>query len=285
MTLRHRFVYLFASWLIAAPLAAAPAEPSAAVRLWERGQDSMRDGRTDEAIRWYSQSLQLDPKLARNFLSLAAAHISLGEEAESADWLARYVAAQPDHHIIRLHYAELLLRLGKTPDGRDQLERFIADVQERDDLADAHLLDCHTRLMQIAEAGDDDYGEHLNRGIGLYLLACQRRNSRISTTLLPRRRCFAKSAAELGLARMRRPTEARPCWYLHEVWSRLAQHHPAARWLRAAEAAAPFSYLTPAEQHGLRLACRQLDAEGAAEVSANGFGPDGFILMEAPSRC
>ena len=76
---------------------------------------------------------------------------------------------------------------------------------------------------------------------------------------------LCKAAAELGLARMKRPSEARPCWYLHEVWSRLAQQHPAARWLRAAEAAAPFSYLTPAEQRDLRLACRLLDAEGVCK--------------------
>jgi len=231
------------------------------VRLWERGQDAMRAGRIDEAIRWYDQSLQLDPKLARNFLSLAAARISLGEEPEAASWLGRYVEAQPDHHVIRLHYAELLLRLGKVPDGRLQLERFIADVQERDDLANAHLLDCHTRLVEIAEAGDDDYGEHLNRGIGLYLLACQRAQFPDANDVLSKEALLCKAAAELGLARMRRPAEARPCWYLHEVWARLAQHHPAARWLRAAEAAAPFSYLTPAEQRGLRLACQELDAE------------------------
>ncbi len=260
---RHRYVYLCALWLFAVPLSAAPvAEPTPALGLWGQGQDAVRDGRTDDAIRYYYQSLRLDPKLARNFLSLAAAHVSRGDEAEAALWLARYVEVQPDHHIIRLHYAELLLRLGKVPDGRAQLERFISDVQDRDDLASAHLLDCHTKLVQLAEAGEDEYGEHLNRGIGLYLLACQRTQVGDVEDGLSTEALLCKAAAELGLARMQRPAEARPCWYLHEVWSRLAQHHPAARWLRAAEAAAPFSYLTPAEQRDLRQACRQLDGEG-----------------------
>jgi tetratricopeptide (TPR) repeat protein len=264
MTRRRCWLCLCALSLLQPALFAAPLpEPSAAVRLWEQGQAAMGDGRTDEAIRFYSQSLRLEPQLARNYLSLAAAHVSRGEEAEAAAWLSRYVAAQPQHHVIRLHYAELLLRLGKTPEGRAQLERFIVDVQDRADLADAHLLDCHTRLVQLAEADDDDYGEHLNRGIGLYLLACQR-------ALLPEvdadgfstEALLCRSAAELGLARRQRPEEARPCWYLHQVWSRLAQHYPASRCLRAAEAAAPFSYLTPAEQRCLRFACRQRDAEG-----------------------
>ena len=59
---------------------------------------------------------------------------------------------------------------------------------------------------------------------------------------------LCKAAGELILARRERPDEARPCWYLFEVWSQLAQRQPAARWLRAAEDAAPFSYLTPAER-------------------------------------
>lgn len=262
MTLRRRLLWLCALWLGGGRLGAAPpAEPSAAVRLWEQGQDAMRDGHTDDAIRYYYQSMKLEPQLARNFLSLAAAHVARGEDAEATRWLARYVEAQPDHHVIRLHYAELLLRLGKKPEGRAQLERFIADVQDRADLADAHLLDCHTRLLQLAEADDDEYGEHLNRGIGLYLLACQRSHLPDDADGPSAEALLCRAAAELGLARRRRPEEARPCWYLHAVWARLAQHYPATRCLRAAEAAAPFSYLTPAEQRDLRLACRQLDAE------------------------
>src|SRR5438128_438998 len=88
-------------------LGSAPVETDAAIRLWEKGQDAMREGRLDDAIRWYQQSLHLDPNLARNFLSLAAARVAQAEETEATGWLARYVAAEPEHRIIRLHYAEL----------------------------------------------------------------------------------------------------------------------------------------------------------------------------------
>ena len=263
MTVRRRLLCLCALWLCGPSLRAAPpADSSPAVNLWQLGQDALRDGRNNEAVRCFCQSLRLDPKLTRNYLSLAAAHLANGDEAEAGCWLSRYVEAQPDHHVVRLHYADLLLRQGKAAEGRAQLERFIADVQDRDDLADAHLLDCHTRLMQIAEAGDDDYGEHLHRGIGLYLLACQRSRLPDPDDGLSTEALLCRAAAELSLARLRLPNEARPCWYLHMVWSQLGQQHPATRWLRAAETAAPFSYLTPTEQRGLRSACRQLDSEG-----------------------
>jgi tetratricopeptide (TPR) repeat protein len=232
------------------------------MRLWERGQEALRDGRVDEAIRCYGESLRLEPGLARNFLSLAAAHVARGEQTQAADWLGRYVSAQPDHHVVRLHYAEMLLRLDKMPEGRAQIERFIADVQDRPALADSHLLDCHTKLIRLAESNGDEYGEHLHRGIGLYLLACQRAELAEQDDGLPTEALLCRAAAELARAWRQNPAEARPCWYLHVVWSRLAQHQPAARWLRAAEAAAPFSYLTPAEKRGLILAGRQLDAEG-----------------------
>jgi hypothetical protein len=41
------------------------------------------------------------------------------------------------------------------------------------------------------------------------------------------------------------------------VWTELAQQQPASRCLRAAEAAALLSYLTPVEQRDLHLACRR----------------------------
>jgi hypothetical protein len=110
--------------------------------------------------------------------------------------------------------------------------------------------------MEIAELAEDDYGAHLHHGIALYLLACQRAplpeddDPNLSPESL-----LCKAAGELMQARMERPDEARPCWYLFEVWSRLAQNQPASRWLRAAEAAAPFSSLTPAERRDLHLAC------------------------------
>jgi hypothetical protein len=63
------------------------------------------------------------------------------------------------------------------------------------------------------------------------------------------------------LARLQAPDQARPCWYLYEVWSRLAQRQPALRHLREADMAAPFSYLTPAEKRNLRLACLSCEAE------------------------
>jgi hypothetical protein len=62
---------------------------------------------------------------------------------------------------------------------------------------------------------------------------------------------------------MRRPGEARPSWYLHGIWSRLAQRRQALRCLRRAEEAAPFSTaLTASEKRDLYLACagRRLDS-------------------------
>jgi hypothetical protein len=116
--------------------------------------------------------------------------------------------------------------------------------------------------MEIAEAEEDEYGEHLNRGIGLFLLGRQRVVLADAEARLSAESLLFKAAGELMLARVRRPDEARPCWYLHEVWSQLAQSQPAARWLRAAEAEAPFSYLTPAERRRLQLATRQGEREG-----------------------
>jgi tetratricopeptide (TPR) repeat protein len=241
-----------------APLAAAEAPPAgaAAEQLWRQGREAMRQGRPAEAIRYYEQSLAADGARARNHLSLAAAYLEKGDEAAAAPHLAQYLATFPEHHVVRAHYAELLLRLHRPGEARRQFERFIADTQDVPELASKYLIHCHSRLMEIAQAEGDEYDEHLHRGIGLYLLACERAELPYPDEgELTVEGVLCRAAGELTMARMRRRDEARPCWYLYEVWSRLAQPRPALRHLREADAAAPFSYLTPAEKRDLHLAC------------------------------
>jgi tetratricopeptide (TPR) repeat protein len=231
----------------------------------------MRLGHPDKAIACYQQSLALDPQFAQAHLSLAAAHLELGDDAGACPHLGRYVAARPDQVTVRCHYAELLYRLQRMREAREQFDRFMADAQQQTGPAVKALLHCQTRLMEIAEKEDDPYAEHLHRGIGLLLLAgaradlcddpnCEQGNYPLEERRFPfftdpvQESLLFKAAGELTLARQERPDEARPCWYLYEVWSALAQHRLADRWLREAHNAAPFSYLTPAERCRLQLA-------------------------------
>ncbi len=231
------------------------AEPPAALQMWQRGQKAMLEGHAEQAIPCYQESLRLDPKLACNHLSLAAALLSQGHDEEAAPHLALYLKTQPDHLVVRAHYAELLLRLSRREEARSQFDRFVADVQPHEALAREHLVHCHSRLMEIAQHEEDSYGEHLHRGIGLYLLSRRRAELDEAAGGLSAEALLCKAAAELTLARMERPEEARPWWYLHEVWTALAQQQPASRCLRSAAAAAPLSYLTPVERQRLQLAC------------------------------
>ena len=263
MTTRLPSVGVLLLCLAAGPAAAeAPAaDPSPAQQLWEQGQDALRDGRTDEAMGLYERSLALDPNLASNHLSLAAAYLDKGDDEHAGEHLARYLQARPQHCTVRAHYAELLLRLNQVHAARLQWERFDADAQDQDGTAHGELVHCHSRLMEIAEREDDDYAAHLHRGIGLYLLARQQEALPADEEGFSPESLLCQAAGELILALRLRPDEARPCWYLFAVWSQLAQRQPAARWLRAAEDAAPFSYLTPAERRALEIAERDRDAE------------------------
>jgi tetratricopeptide (TPR) repeat protein len=234
----------------------AQEEPAPQARqLWALGQDAMRQGRPTDAIKYYEMSLALDGSQKRAHLSLAAACIECRDEAGAARHLAEYLAAYPDHHVARVHYAELLLRLRHPDQARTQFERFVADIQDESELATKHLVHCYSRLMEIAEAEDDEYAEHLNRGIGLYVLACERAHlPNPNEGELSVEAVLCKAAGELTMARMARRDEARPCWYLYAVWSRLDQRQPALRHLREADALAPFTYLTPAERRDLEMA-------------------------------
>ncbi len=247
------------SWLLCllaggAAAGAAPEPLPAARQLWEQGQAAMSQGQADRAIRLYEQSLEVDPTFARNHLSLAAAYLDKGDAEGACPHMGRYLEAHPEHLVVRAHYAELLLRLERPEEARAEFERCAADAQEQQEGLSRELIHCHSRLMELAQAEEDAYAEHLHRGIGLFLLACDRSADQGAEDDLTAEGLLCRAAAELTLARVERPEEARPCWYLYEVWSRLAQRRPALRCLRAAEEAAPFSYLTPAEQARLALA-------------------------------
>lgn len=246
------------------PLTPLAEEKPKAIALWEQGQAAMRQGKPTEAIGLYEQSLALDPHFDRIYLSLAAAYLETGDEAGACPQLAKYVAAHPDNLVIRNHLAELLLRLHRLSEAQAEFERFIADAQEQGGSIAKHLIHCHSRLMEIGEQYADEYSEHLHRGIGLFLLAQERAALPDPEGQLPTEGLLCKAAGELTLARLKRPDEARPCWYLYEVWSRLPMRQPSLQCLHAAEAAAPFTYLTPTEQRGLQLACQcQITSRGS----------------------
>jgi hypothetical protein len=246
------------------PDRAAADPPGQARQLWEQGQEAIRQGHADEAVRCYQQSLNADPGFYRNHLSLAAAYLDAGDPERACPHLGLYLDACPTHLIVRAHYAELLLRLRRADAARAEFARFAADAQERREQYGPQLIHCHSRLMEIAEAEEDEYGEHLHRGIGLYLLAGERERRQDPDADPCPESLLCRAAAELTLARVERPDEAQPCWYLYEVWSRLAQRQAALRCLREADLAAPFTYLTADEQARLALACRRHQSQAQA---------------------
>jgi hypothetical protein len=236
----------------------ATEEPSVAMKLWDKGQEALLNGKNHEAVAFFQRSLKLDPLLACNYLSLAAAYADQGEDELEALQLEHYLRLQPEHHVIRKQLADIRLRLRQPAEAHALLERFISDIQDQTELATDHLVVSHSKLAKIAELEEDSYNAHLHRGIGLFRLALQQAGVENSDKMNIEG-LLCRAAGELTQARLNRPEEARPNWYLYEVWTRLAQNQPAQRALRAAESAAPFSYLTPTEQRLMNLALREGD--------------------------
>jgi tetratricopeptide (TPR) repeat protein len=233
----------------------------AAGQLWEKGQAAMREGRPDDAIQSYEQSLAIDPRMVCNHLSLATAYLEKKNSNSACEHLGIYLDARPGQFVLRFRYAELLARVDKTAAARGELERLVAEIQEEGDAANQNIIHAHERLMQWAENDHDEYDEHLHRGIGLFLLARKRSTLGDPEGELPCESLLCHAAAELTKARLARPEEARPCWYLFEVWSQLGQRLPAVAQLKQAQAASPFTYLTPAEQRALNFAYERYISE------------------------
>jgi tetratricopeptide (TPR) repeat protein len=249
-------VLLSASWICAASWVVAQ-EPQVK-SLWEMGQAAMKRGDTAGAIDLYRRCLKQDPAYSRAHLSLAAAYLEQGDERLALPHLATYVRAVPEHALIRVHYAEILFRLQLFQESRAQFEEFIALVQDRADVSPALLIEVHSKLMDIADATDDDYAERLHRGIGLYLLACERLRLANPDGKLSVEGLLCRAVDELKDAAALRSQEARPELYLYLVWTHLGQRPQADRALRHADNLAAFSYLTPFEAQQLEFARRKM---------------------------
>ncbi|MFN4260628.1 MAG: tetratricopeptide repeat protein [Gemmataceae bacterium] len=234
-----------------------PEEKPCAKQLWQQGQEAMRQGQPEQAIAHYQNSLAQKPDESRNYLSLAAAYLEKGDDAGACLYLARYVAAHPDLVQPRCQLAELLIRLRRYKDARHQLEQAVALAQDQTDEKSLALqIRCHARLMEIAEMVADNYHRRLHRGIGLYLMAHERATLPDPDGELPVEMLWCKAARELQAACIYNAEEARPKWYLYQTLLKIAPSRSARPCLDAAQAAAPYSYLTPAERRDLHLACR-----------------------------
>lgn len=249
---------------LACPAFLHAASHAEAERLWQQGQAAVERGDLEEAERLYRASLTADPGLVRNHLGLASLCIGRDDLPLACTHLAHYLDACPEQRLVRLRYADLLTRVHSLTDAHAQFERVVADTQDQAGFTPQPLVHCHRRLMEIAEARKDVYTEHLHRGVGLYLVARARAQLPRWEGALAVEGLLFKAAAELSLAQAARVGEARPCWYLYEVWNLLGQHQAAQCWLRAADAAAPYTYLTLAERRRLHLACQARAWESTA---------------------
>jgi tetratricopeptide (TPR) repeat protein len=191
------------------------------------------------------------PPNEEDALSLAADCIEQGNLAAAARHLEKHVQQHPDQVVFRAQLADLCVRLEKLPEAQNHFERAAAQAQDGPPIVQKELVHYHTRLMEIGQQREDEYAERLHRGIGLYLVAAglAARGSDPSDV----ERLMCKAAAALGEAHAKRPDDARPAWYLYRVWTHLEQPRPAAKALKQAVAAAPFSFLTTTESRELAM--------------------------------
>lgn len=191
------------------------------------------------------------------FLGRAASLAAQGEHEAAAEQLQHYVALRPEHLTARVQLGELFFRAGRPDEARLHFELFIALAQDHDEVARKQLIHCHSRLVEIAERQNDAYEEHLNRGIGLWLLAKRPSPSADLSPGLPSEALLYRAASELQAARAEQPDQARAHFYLYLVWKQLGQHTPALRSLEAADRHALLSRMTPRERRDLQTACVQ----------------------------
>ncbi|HUR53673.1 MAG TPA: hypothetical protein VMZ71_06060 [Gemmataceae bacterium] len=120
--------------------------------------------------------------------------------------------ANPEQLMFRAHLAELLFKIGQPERAKFHFEKFVADAQTATGPANAHLVHCHTRLMELGGRADDRHAEMLHRGIGLLILVRQTEGEDEF-----REEMLCKAIKALLEAAESKPTDARVQLYLADA--------------------------------------------------------------------
>lgn len=156
-------------------------------------------------------------------LRAAALLVDRGEIAPAIPHLQAHLKRYPDAPMIRAYLAELLLKVGHGGEAKVQYERFISEASHGDTLSKQHLVHAHTKLMEIAAEADDDFREHLHRGIALLLIVSHSAGSTAAGGEALNEQTLHKAATALKAAILAKPSDPRPLLYLHEVQLRMDQ--------------------------------------------------------------
>ena len=202
-------------------------------------------GLTEASHRSTMQPPSPDPA---DHLALAAECTGRGDQPAAAGHIERYVRANPDQIMFRAHLAELLFKLDQPERAKFHFDTFVADAQSATGPVKAHLVHCHTRLMEIGGRADDRYTEMLHRGIGLLILVrdTEGEDEFREEMLCKAIKAFLEAAAE-------KPTDARVQLYLADAHDLAGNRRGADAARAAAKAFATPGALTPAESRRVAL--------------------------------
>ncbi|MDB5307946.1 MAG: hypothetical protein JWO38_2148 [Gemmataceae bacterium] len=245
-----------------APAPKAPQPVALPVPTLEQNPPPMREGvQTSVSVPAAILSVKGDaaaapsPTPADDPLTLAAECLVRGDQPTAAAYLDSYVRGHPDQLMFRAQLAELLLRIGRLGDAKGHFERFCADAQDATGPPKAHLVHCHTRLMEIGQRTDDRFAEVFHRGVGLLVLVQgQGIGAADEDEDEPREEVLCQAIKALAEAAELRPTDPRAQLYLADAYDRAGSRRAADRARATARNLTGPGALTPAEVRRLALA-------------------------------
>ncbi len=116
------------------------------------------EGRTEESIREYEESIRLDPDYARSRLNLGEIHAVRGETVEAEKEFRAAAAIDPEYPKARLNLGTLLYRTGRLDEGEQELRRAV-ELDEGYGKAWLHL--GAVALLR----GDENAADHADRSL------------------------------------------------------------------------------------------------------------------------
>jgi hypothetical protein len=166
------------------------------------------------------------PADGEDSLTLVAESLERGDKLAAAKHLEVYVRRHPDQVMFRLQAAELLVQAQRDDRAKVHFEQFIAAAQVASEPIQQYLVHSHTRLMEIAQRQNDQFGELFHRGVGLLLLVEEQDKSPNRDAAFCEE-MLCKALRALNEARDLNPGDPRTRVYLAEIYTRMGNRRGA----------------------------------------------------------
>jgi Tfp pilus assembly protein PilF len=166
-------------------------------------------------------------------IALIAESLDKGDTDSAIKHLEFHVSENPDQPFMRAMLCEQLFKMGRYAESRDEYLRTLESYDTEFETRRDEIIQCHTKLVVIAQMLDDELLEKRHRSIGLILVAEHQSHQQLTEQTL------SQAVSQLRDVCENDRLDAEAHFYLGQALAKLGQHSAARSVFKAVKSTAP----------------------------------------------